>query len=170
MIGLLFTLLMASLSAQEIGNLCAPCHGEYVAGLKTHKHSAKGIGCEVCHGSSQQHRNAAGATSPDRVAAPDEVPALCGGCHTAQRKQYERSKHGVLVLARSKTRAANCGTCHGVHSPRTASAMERQCVRCHASLPDACRKRVTVASGKLRCGVCHSPHTLARLTPPGSAP
>ncbi|MCZ2152192.1 MAG: hypothetical protein LC126_30995 [Bryobacterales bacterium] len=169
MIGLLL-LIISSLSAQETGRLCAPCHAEYVADLKTHKHFAKGIGCEVCHGSSQQHRNAAGATAPDRVAAPDEVPALCGGCHTAQRKEYEPSKHGVLVLARSKTRAANCGTCHGVHSPRTAAAMERQCARCHASLPDACRKPVTVASGRLRCAVCHAPHTLARLTPRGSTP
>lgn len=166
----LLLLLSIPLSAQETGKLCAPCHAEYAADLKTHKHAEKGITCEVCHGPSQQHRNAAGATAPDRVAAPDEVSALCGGCHSAQRKEYEPSKHGVLVLARGKTRSANCGSCHGVHSPRGAAAMERQCARCHASLPEACSKPVTVASGKLRCAVCHSPHTLARLTRRDSTP
>jgi hypothetical protein len=146
---------------QEVGKQCLSCHIEYVEDLRSHKHAAKGISCEVCHGDSQQHRNAVGATSPDRVAAPDEVPALCGGCHVPQGKLYATSAHGKLVLSSSKTRAANCGTCHGVHALRNAVAMKRQCDRCHAELPAACKKG-TAGESKLVCASCHNPHTLKR--------
>jgi hypothetical protein len=149
-------------AAQEVGKLCASCHTEHVADLQSHKHAAKGISCEVCHGESKPHRNAVGATAPDRVASPSEVPALCGSCHPGQKKAYEPSAHGKLVLADSKTRAAQCATCHGVHAPRNAVAMKRQCDRCHAELPAACKQPVTVAQDKLACASCHDPHTLAK--------
>jgi len=147
----------------EVGKLCQSCHADYVADVKSHVHGAKGISCEACHGASSQHRNSVGASSPDRIAAPDEVPALCGTCHQEQRKLYTASAHGKLVLASSKTRAANCGTCHGVHAKRNATAMKRQCDRCHTSLPSACAAKppVATAEGKLSCSGCHNPHTLA---------
>jgi hypothetical protein len=158
----LLAVLVAAALGQPAGKQCLPCHSEHVDDLKTHKHAAKQVGCEVCHGPSQVHRNAVGAAAPDRVAAPDEVPALCGGCHVEQRKEYDSSKHGKLVLAKSKTRAANCGTCHGVHSVRGAAAMKKQCDRCHAPLPAACKVTSPVAADKLVCTACHSPHLLAR--------
>ncbi|MBL8231185.1 MAG: cytochrome c3 family protein [Bryobacterales bacterium] len=160
MIALLFWW-AAIASGQEVGKQCLPCHSEHVEDVRAHKHAAKQVGCEVCHGPSQTHRDAVGATAPDRVAAPDEVPALCGSCHTEAREEYVESKHGKLVLARAKTRAANCGTCHGVHAVRDAAAMKRQCDRCHAALPTSC-KQGSPAAGKLICSTCHAPHTLAR--------
>lgn len=155
-------LLCSWAAAQEVGKLCVSCHIEHVDDLKSHKHAAKNISCEVCHGESKPHRNAVGATAPDRVAGPDEAPALCGTCHTSQLKAYTPSAHGKLVLSQSKTRAAQCTTCHGAHSPRNAVAMKRQCDRCHAELPAACKQPVTVAAGKLACAACHDPHTLAK--------
>ncbi|MBS1825087.1 MAG: cytochrome c3 family protein [Acidobacteria bacterium] len=149
------------LQAQEGAKVCAACHSDPFEELQKHKHFAKSISCETCHGASEQHRNAVGATPPDKVAAPDQQPALCGACHPAQRKPFESSKHGQLVLAKSRTRAASCGTCHGVHSARNAVAMLRQCERCHAALPAACKKEGE-AAGKLICATCHDPHTLAR--------
>lgn len=147
----------------EVGNLCQSCHAEYVSDVKSHRHGALGISCEACHGASSQHRNSVGASSPDRIAAPDEVPALCGTCHQEQRKLYAASAHGKLVLAASKTRAANCGSCHGVHAQRNATAMKRQCDRCHTELPSACSAKpsVALAAGKLSCSGCHNLHTLA---------
>src|SRR5262245_39228804 len=109
-------------SAQELGKVCTPCHTEHVEDVRAHKHGAAKVGCEVCHGTSQKHRDAIGAASPDRVAGPEEVPALCGGCHTRQGKEFAASKHGKLLAARSEKRAANCGTCHGVHAVRTVAA------------------------------------------------
>lgn len=161
MIWLLFAL-SVTLAAQEGGKVCAACHTDPFEDLQKHKHAAKSLTCETCHGASEQHRNAVGATPPDRVAAPEAQPALCGACHPAQRKSYEPGKHGQLVLAKSRTRAASCGTCHGVHAPRTGLVMQRQCDRCHASLPAACKRKTEVAEGKLFCAACHDPHTLAR--------
>jgi len=150
-----------AVQAQEGAKVCAACHTDPFEELQTHKHFAKSVSCDTCHGTSQQHRNAVGATPPDKVAAPEQQPALCGTCHPAQRKPYEGSKHGQLVLAKSRTRAASCGTCHGVHSARNAVAMQRQCERCHASLPAACKKESGEA-GKLVCAGCHEPHGLTR--------
>ncbi len=147
--------------AQEIAKACAACHTDQFEELQTHKHFSKSVFCDTCHGTSEQHRNAVGATPPDKVAAPEAQPGLCGTCHPAQRKPYEGSKHGVLVLAKSKTRAASCGTCHGVHSARNAGGMLRQCERCHAELPAACKKEGGEA-GKLVCAGCHEPHGLGR--------
>ena len=155
-------LMLWPLSAQDISRACSACHVDQFNDWHTHKHSSKSVSCEACHGPSQPHRDAIGATAPDRVAGPDEVPELCGTCHPSQRKEYEPSKHGKLVLSRSRTRAANCATCHGVHAPRDAAQMKRQCARCHANLPPACQRKVEAAAGRLVCASCHSPHSLAR--------
>ena len=143
--------------AQKPHEFCVACHSEQVGDFQTHPHFQKALSCDACHGPSVKHRTSTGAVAPDRVAAPDEVPALCGTCHVAQRKEYEGSKHGKLVLAQSKTRAANCVTCHGTHSLRTAPQREQQCQKCHASLPAS--HPATAASGS--CFTCHAKHTLA---------
>jgi hypothetical protein len=126
-------LLAAALAyGQAVHELCQPCHNEQVTDFKTHPHLVKGLSCDACHGRSEKHIKAVGGAPPDRVAAPDEVPALCGGCHPAQHKEYAGTAHAKLVAARAKTKAPNCGACHGVHAPRQARA---QCRRCHTELP-----------------------------------
>ncbi|MGH9720483.1 MAG: cytochrome c3 family protein [Bryobacteraceae bacterium] len=155
--GLVLLLCTLPLAGQKVHELCAPCHAEQVADFYSHTHFQKGLSCDVCHGASVKHRTSTGAVAPDRVAAPDEAPALCGACHTAQGKEYSASQHGKLVLARSKTRAANCATCHGVHNARAARAMLQQCQKCHATLP-ASHPALTAGS---TCFGCHSKHTLA---------
>jgi hypothetical protein len=142
-------------AAQKTHELCAPCHSEQTADFQGHPHSQAGLSCDACHGRSEKHRTAQGAAPPDRVAAPDEVPALCGGCHAAQHKEFLPSKHGQLVMARSKVKAANCGTCHGVHYLRSTAQMHQQCGRCHASLPASHPKTTSSA-----CMSCHAKHTL----------
>jgi hypothetical protein len=118
--------LLLLLMLQKTPEFCAPCHSEQVADFQNHAHFKKGLSCDACHGPSVKHRTSTGAVPPDRVAAPDEVPALCGGCHSAELKEFLESKHGQLVMARSKVKAANCTTCHGVHSLR-----KPQCLSCH---------------------------------------
>ncbi len=127
-------LLALPLLAQKTHELCAPCHAEQVADFQSHPHFQKGLSCDACHGPSVKHRTSLGAPPPDRVAAPDEVPALCGGCHAAQARDYLASRHGKLVMARSKVKAANCVTCHGMHNPRAAAKI---CQRCHTEAPSA---------------------------------
>ncbi len=162
MIGLLILLVWSATVSAQVGRNCLPCHNEQVEDVRAHKHGAAGVACEVCHGASQKHRDAIGAAAPDKVAGPDDVPALCGGCHVQQGKDYGASKHGKIVSAKTEKRAANCATCHGVHAARNAVAMKRQCDRCHASLPEACSRGSAAAAGKLACASCHPPHTLRK--------
>ncbi|MBI3470392.1 MAG: hypothetical protein HY013_03440 [Candidatus Solibacter usitatus] len=156
MIGWLLALCALPLFAQKTHTLCAACHADQVAAFQTHKHFSKGLSCDACHGASTQHRNSTGAVAPDRVAAPEEVPALCGGCHAAEKSEYAASRHGQLVLAKSRTRAAHCGTCHGVHNLRTAVQMRQQCNKCHATLAESHPRVAAEAS----CFTCHAKHTL----------
>ena len=149
----LLVLTAAVLVGQKTHEYCAPCHAEQVGDLETHPHFAKGLSCDACHGQSVKHRTSTGAASPDRVAAPDEVPALCGTCHPAQKKEYLNTKHAALVLARSATKSANCATCHGVHSLRSAKQTQQQCQKCHTMLPASCKPEQSCAS-------CHVPHTM----------
>ena len=98
--------------------------------LQTHAHFRKGLSCDACHGPSLKHRTSTGAVPPDRVAAPDEVLALCGGCHSIEQKEYLESKHGKLVMARSR----QGGKLH--HLPRrpqpSPAAMPE--VSCHSAI------------------------------------
>jgi hypothetical protein len=149
------------LVAQKTHEFCAPCHSEQVADFQTHKHFEKGLSCDACHGPSVKHRTSTGAVSPDRVAAPDEVPALCGGCHAPEQKEFLESKHGKLVMARSKVKAANCATCHGVHNLRTARQTQQQCLRCHATLSPTHPAVAATAA----CMSCHARHTLLAAKP-----
>jgi hypothetical protein len=155
-----FLLLLAAVSlfGQKLDEVCGACHTEPAADFRTHPHFAKGLSCDACHGASRAHREATGHKLPDQVAGPADQPRVCGACHAAQRKEYEPSKHGQLVLASAAKRAAACTTCHGTHSLRKPAAMIAQCNRCHASLPQACAK------GQ-RCAGCHDPHTLTRRQP-----
>ena len=100
---LLLALYASSLFAQKTHEFCAPCHAEQVGDFQTHPHFAKGLSCDACHGQSVKHRTSTGAASPDRVAAPDEVPALCGTCHPAQKKEYLTTKHATLVMSHSSS-------------------------------------------------------------------
>ena len=148
-------LVAATLAAQKLDEACGACHTEPAADFRGHPHFAKGLSCDACHGPSKAHREATGHKAPDQVAGPADQPRVCGACHTAQRKDYEQSKHGKLVLASAANRAAACTTCHGTHLLRKLAAMRAQCNRCHPALPEAC--------GKLpQCASCHNPHTLAR--------
>jgi hypothetical protein len=140
--------------AQKTHEVCSACHQEHVVEFQTHKHFTKGLSCDACHGKSAGHANSNGAVAPDRVSAPDEQPALCGACHTAQNKDYRLSKHAALLA--SKTKVASCATCHGVHSVRTAKQRDAQCQKCHASLKPA---HPSIAAGTT-CFTCHANHTL----------
>src|SRR5258708_16938681 len=142
---LLLLLCCLPLLAQKTHEYCAPCHAEQVSDLETHAHFAKGLSCDACHGQSVKHRTSTGAASPDKVAAPDEVPALCGTCHPSQKKEYLTTKHAALVMSRAAVKSANCATCHGVHSLRTAKQMQQQCVKCHTTLPASCKPETSCA-------------------------
>lgn len=154
---LLLAVLASTAVFAQVHGTCAPCHNQHFEDFQTHKHFAKGISCDSCHGKSDGHVGAGGNALPDKVAAPAEQATLCGTCHTAQGKGFATSKHGKTIAARGK--AAACTTCHGTHALRQVSAMINQCNRCHAELPASCKKDPPT-SAKLACAGCHNPHTL----------
>ena len=157
---------------QPVHELCKPCHSEITADFLSHPHAKAALSCDTCHGASVRHRESGGGADPDRVAAPDEVPALCGACHdhavanasgpaTTLLSQYNSSKHGVFVAERSKVRAPHCATCHGEHRLRTARAIQLSCTRCHDQLPQACSGAAPSQASAVRCANCHRPHGFA---------
>ncbi len=107
-----------------------------------------GIGCERCHGPGGHHRPAIEAGLPDlaiarpRLAAPEQVVALCAECHKAPAKTtpddagFVRYQASSFVLSRCYTESASgfsCVTCHNPHqNAETSSAFyESRCVTCH---------------------------------------
>jgi hypothetical protein len=64
-----------------VHELCKACHSEIASDFLSHPHAKASLSCDTCHGESVRHRESGGGTAPDRVAAPDQVPALCGTCH-----------------------------------------------------------------------------------------
>ncbi|MBM3739538.1 MAG: hypothetical protein FJW39_27545 [Acidobacteria bacterium] len=161
MIAALLFLLALPVAGQKVHELCAACHNQHFDDLQKHKHFAKGMSCDACHGESKAHREAGGNQLPDKVAAPAEQPTLCGSCHADQGKAYSTSKHGKAVVARSAVRAATCTTCHGTHAARAPAGIQQQCNRCHQTLPESCKKPPPAATAKVACVNCHDQHTLA---------
>jgi len=164
---LLILLLRAPIFADEkTRDFCKVCHGETVQDFLSHPHSEKGLDCDTCHGESVKHRSSQGNTEPDRIAAPHEVPGLCGACHagkgsTTIQEQYSASKHGQLVLAMERVRAPHCGTCDVQHSMREAKGLEAQCKRCHTQLPASCAATPVSTKARISCANCHAAHLFA---------
>jgi len=145
------TLLLLLLLAQQPAThqLCQQCHTEPASDVESHPHFAKGVSCDACHGKSEKHRAATGHAAPDRVATRDQIPPLCGTCHANQLKTYQATRHWAVLKAGEKS--AQCATCHGNHSLKSAKATQVTCERCHATRPAAC-------AAKPQCTSCHQPH------------
>jgi hypothetical protein len=152
-------------AADAVYETCAPCHSTQVQEFKTHPHFAKQLDCNICHGNSVEHREAAGAVAPDKVVGPRGTPDLCGSCHTGPKKEFTASKHGALLAERGRARAPNCGTCHGVHALRTAPQMTQRCQNCHTSLPPSCDLSKVPANAGVACASCHATHLLTPKKP-----
>ncbi len=145
---------------------CVLCHAREVdsvlsepvtiVGRSAHG-SIEGMSCANCHGGLRDESTAR-AHDPDAgfVArpAPEEVTAICGGCHADahrlgqavdslpmdQLQLYEESGHG-RALARGNGGAATCISCHGTHDIQPATNPE--------SLIHPDNMATT-------CGACHS--------------
>ncbi|MBM3801213.1 MAG: hypothetical protein FJW26_02755 [Acidimicrobiia bacterium] len=153
-------------AGEKTSDFCKVCHSDTVTDFLSHAHSKNGLDCDTCHGASIKHRSSQGHSEPDQIAAPHEVPALCGACHTGKgsttiAEQYASSKHGQLVLSKARTRAPHCGSCHGVHGALGPLEILAQCKRCHTKLPESCRARSSAAKASVGCADCHAAHGFA---------
>jgi len=124
-------------------------------------HFRHGLMCSGCHGGSPDDEVMGGAIK-ERWPAKDErqkdrgwVVGFCGKCHgdpsfmrgfnpslpTDQVAKYKESQHGILLLQKHDSKAAQCVSCHGVHGiqgpkNRLSNVHPQQipftCGKCHA--------------------------------------
>jgi len=91
--------------------------------------------CNDCHESHDLRR----ANDPQSSIYRENIPKICGKCHTQQRGEYLGSVHG-MALTRGVTKSPVCTDCHGEHSIRAAQdpdspvsvvAVSKTCASCH---------------------------------------
>jgi len=91
---------------------CFVCHINYQEEKMVVKHAAKNVGCERCHGSSDDHCNDENnVTAPDKFYAREDVNALCFGCHDPKNMNPVIHKNIIAGTFERKY----CTDCHGDH-------------------------------------------------------
>ncbi len=144
---------------------CITCHENrgvthgWIADWEGSKHARKGVGCEVCHISSDLepsvkeatelgYLDTGGSSCEDKRVSRQVLAGNCGKCHIKQYSEFMRSRHSigwkrVLDCAQNteiskETRSANCGHCHNIqfkcdscHTRHTFNTLE-------AKTPEAC--------------------------------
>jgi predicted CXXCH cytochrome family protein len=123
-------------------------------------HFRRGLSCAGCHGGSPDDDTMADEIyerwpeAPERHEDRTWIPEFCARCHadpafmrrfnpglaTDQYAKYEESRHGLLLLGKGDSKAAQCVSCHGVHgirgprSPRSSVHPQQvpyTCGQCH---------------------------------------
>jgi predicted CXXCH cytochrome family protein len=159
----------ASPAADKVSS-CIECHqsmpgprlADLVKAYADDIHTAKGFGCQDCHGGDPTRGAAEGDPDLAHDAAkgfvgaptPAQTPGFCARCHSDvefmkkynpklrvdQLLEYRSSRHGKS-LASGDTKVATCVSCHGVHgilavsdtrSPVYKTNVANTCARCHA--------------------------------------
>jgi predicted CXXCH cytochrome family protein len=113
------------------------------------------------------------------AAGREKIPQICGQCHKAQMKLYERSVHGQEV-AGGNVNAAVCSDCHTTHNivrPEELTgrlAITDNCGNCHE---DHLESYLGTYHGKVtklgygetaKCYDCHGDHGIKRVDDPTS--
>jgi len=156
----------SAILAQGQQNTCIRCHrvidekrlSDPVRSYVDDVHYARGFDCTACHGGDSGALGPA-AKAPGTgfigVPARDEIPELCGRCHSDgllmrrfnpspridQVAEYRTSVHGQRLFGLGDPRVATCASCHPAHSIRLPSDPESSvhphrvaetCGACHA--------------------------------------
>ncbi len=149
---LLFICFALNLGAEDVK--CYTCHEKERISEQNAIHIKEGVACVDCHGGnpeSADRTNAHGGSFSGKIQRQN-IPALCGSCHsdvrkmnpygipTDQQNQYLSSKHGE-ALSQGKTDVAVCVDCHGAHgilkvgnpgSPVYPKNIPGTCGKCHS--------------------------------------
>ena len=170
----------------DIPALCASCHSnvelmrqydlptdqwakyqQSVHGTALAKGDTNVATCFVCHDGHATKE----VTDPSASVYPQNVPALCSGCHsnvelmkpygipTNQHELYVKSVHGTALLDKQDLRAPSCATCHGTHgaAPPGFEEVANVCGSCHTATQDYYLKSVhsSDVAGTPKCVTCH---------------
>lgn len=144
-LGAMWLGLVSPASAQQ--SRCADCHvanpsapgQSHVGDYTRSAHGRQNIGCESCHRGDpstfeklQAHRGIVNGGDKKSPVHATNLPTTCGSCHTAQRDEFEKTRHFELLSAGDR-KGPTCVTCHGnagmtLLSPKS---LESQCNSCH---------------------------------------
>ncbi len=171
---------------------CVPCHddvqtlySEGIHGKAVAKGDPLAPRCQNCHGSHE----ILPVNDIHSAVAPIKIPFVCGSCHREGTKvqiqrhipqnhileNYTESIHGVGLLQKGLSVAANCASCHSAHkilppsdpqSTISRKNISKTCTKCHQEIEVVHRK---IIKGKLWeqapntlpvCTDCHVPHKI----------
>ena len=162
----------------NIPHMCGECHDgikeefmESSHGLALARNSGDAPSCTDCHG----EHTILSADNPLSPVAPLNVSGMvCTPCHSSVKmaekygivgdpsKSYLDSYHGLAMQGGSKT-AANCASCHGVHSIKSSSDptssihesnLQETCGTCHPNATEAFSKgQIHVVSTEKESGL-----------------
>jgi predicted CXXCH cytochrome family protein len=91
---------------------CYACHVNYKKESMTVDHQPFGVGCETCHGMSDQHSaDEDNLTPPDRMFAKGDVIPFCISCHATQ-TLVDQEDHEPILEGRADP-DGTCTDCHG---------------------------------------------------------
>jgi DmsE family decaheme c-type cytochrome len=159
-------------AAAAIGDECASCHADEVAGLAASAHgrafaldkSYAGASCSSCHGPGQAHVDAGGDAALIRNPATlsaEATNAACMSCHD------ERRGHAFWEGSAHESAAISCAACHDIHGAGHAETGAVQAVRttelclsCHTGHRKGLYQRSShpLRDGPMECTSCHDPH------------
>jgi len=136
---------------------CLTCHEktapQIVADWKISRHSAAGVGCEICHG--DEH------TTPQDVAKVKlPTPDTCATCHAERVAQFKKGKHALAWVSMNAM-----PTIHA--QPVAMTAGMKGCGGCHkiGLKSEADLKSITADGsrgfGNASCDACHTRHTFS---------
>jgi hypothetical protein len=136
---------------------CRECHSDIYDKKAASYH--RNLGCETCHGPSQNHAEDPMAVKPY---APRDRK-FCPVCHA-----YNASRPTGFpqILPASHNPGLPCITCHNPHDP-TPPEVPQECSACHRQI---WRTKAVSKHADLACTTCHEVSEQHRITPRSALP
>jgi hypothetical protein len=149
---------VAIAAGSAAADVCVDCHKKVtpaaVSDWQISKHSAGGVGCDVCHGGDH-------TTAQDVAKVKLPTPDTCEACHGDQVGQFKKGKHALAWVSMKAMPTIHaqpvaliagmkgCGSCHklGLKSEAEVKALTAEGGRLH---------------GNASCNACHTRHTFSK--------
>ena len=128
-------------------------------------------GCTICHHQAPASSRCASCHQPNELSPPQQVtvavavpghqpvPRPADFLHTRHTAQTCTECHTTPVTLAPPPAIAGCKDCHAEHHE-----VNRACTACHAAA-DPRKGHPSLEAAHQRCDACHTPTTVARLTP-----
>ena len=110
---MLFSPVAKGLAGPADNSYCYVCHINYKNEPLAKRHRDGGVGCDKCHGWSDDHCSDEDGLTPPKVMYPKEkINGSCLQCHNAMKTVDLAALNAKLAAGQKK----HCTDCHGSHS------------------------------------------------------